>query len=356
MKKKLVSLAVVAGLVLSLCACGNGGANADSVGDATAKAELDKAVEGLNNLNQTYIISNTIQSPQEYSSYIEVVGDGFNYTEYPVDADGNVITDASADEGSSYMLSDWMTTDKFYTYAVNDSDEAGFYTLPDSYMQECKDRTNLYSSIIMSGISDVKKTDEPIKSDLGDGEKEFQIYEGTVSSEAVTKLMKIGSYDLYKSLAETYTDNANVVKYGQYMQDELGFNLVFGDAKATFAVADGILRYYQLEVGGLGTRMYISKSIVMSQTDVRDTPDFSDAKDYVTLIQNVADYVSKFDSYEDALSASGSETTTEIGTSEKNSEVSTEVSTEGTTDVSTDSDTTTEGTTDVLDETESTTE
>jgi hypothetical protein len=115
--------------------------------------------------------------------------------------------------------------------------------------------------------------------------------------------MKVGSYDLYDSLKTAYPDNENLVTYAGYMTDELGFNLVFGNAKATFAVSNGVLRYYQLEIGGLGTRMYLTKTVLISDTDVRETPDFSDAGDYADLLQETADYVAQYDSYEDALNA-----------------------------------------------------
>lgn len=296
MKKKLFSLALVGLMTLSLCACGN-----NTTKDSSAlKNELVQAVEGLDNMSDTYIISTSLQTPAEASTYIEVVGTDYSYTEYPVDSEGNVISSLSDSVGNSYMLSDWMTSDKFYIYSADASGNAGFYTLPDSYMETCKEREVMYANTLLEGVSNITDAGT-IKSDLGDGEKEYKLYEATISSDKVKEMMSVGSYDLYDSLKTTYTDNANLVKYAGFMTEELDFNLVFGDAKATFAVSDGILRYITLEIGGLGTRMYVTKTVLVTEVAVRETPDFTGAKEYSEALQGIADYVAKYDTYDEAL-------------------------------------------------------
>lgn len=322
MKKRIFSLVLASTLMLGLVGCGS---NNESQVSSDQK-ELEQAVEGLKADKDTYIISTTVNAPSESSQYIEVCGADFNYTEYPVDAEGNIVTDVDVNAvGNSYMLSDWMTEDSFYVWAMSNENEAGFYTLPDSYRTICEQRRYLYADYIMKDIKDVKKSDS-IVADLGEGEQEYQIYKGTVSAEAITEIMKVGSYDLYEALETQYANDEAIKKYASFMKDETGFNLVFGDAKATFAVANGELRYYTLEIGGLGTRMYLTKSVVKSTTDVREKPDFTGAKEYAELIRETADYVSQYDTYDDALNSMLSDTAGNTSSSTDAEEV--ELSTE----------------------------
>ena len=80
-------------------------------------------------------------------------------------------------------------------------------------------------------------------------------------------------------------------------------NLTFSDAIVTIGVSDDMLKYMSLETGGLGTRLYLTKSVIMGSISPRQEPDFSEAKDYTTTLQEKADYISEFDSYDEILEA-----------------------------------------------------
>ena len=105
------------------------------------------------------------------------------------------------------------------------------------------------------------------------------------------------------------------------------------DANVTIGIVDGVLRYVQIETGGLGSRLYSTKSIMLSDVDVRQEPDFSNVDTYESTLKDMADYVSKYDSYEDAMKAlNGSSSSSSDLTSEETTGNSTESSTESTTE------------------------
>lgn len=339
MKKKLFSLCLVATMLVGLVACGEKKEEKKVSVDETAKTELQASVEGLKNLKE-YVITTGIEMPSSLSSYIEVVRENFNYTEYPVDAEGNIVDAASDEAGNSYMLADWMSADNFYTYSTDSEGNVGFYILPKSYKEICQGRTTLYMDIILNGLTELKKT-ETKTSNLGDGDKEYQMYEGVITSDAVRKLVEPNSYSLYDCLEKDYKEsNPNVSKYGKLVKEDLDFNLVYGDGRVTFAVSDGVIRSYTIEIGGLGTRMYYTKSVITNETECREEPDFSGAKDYTISIQSMADMVAKYDTYGDALKAMYSDTTVPV---------------EGTTESTETEATPTESTTDAVDTTEEST-
>lgn len=297
--KKLVGCLLVMGLCLGLVGCGD---NSKANVNTEDKQKIEAGLEKLKNLEQNYIITTTMQAPDGDVSYIEVqTTDGDSYTEYPIDGDGNLgilSEDVTAD--TQYVLSDWLSSDgSFHLVSEKDGDSV-FYTLPKTYASRCKSRKYMYLDVMLDRFTEIK-FDKTIQANIGAGEESLDLYKCKLPAETVKTIIGIGNYGLYESIKTDYADNENLVKLCDYYLNDLNMNLTFSDAIVTVGLSNGVVRYLGLEVGGLGTRLYMTKTIITPDFELRAKPDFSTAVDYTTTIQDLADYVASFDSYEDAL-------------------------------------------------------
>ena len=84
-------------------------------------------------------------------------------------------------------------------------------------------------------------------------------------------------------------------------------NLTFSDANVTFGIdPNGILRFVGIEVGGLGSRLYMTKVVVAtSNPNIRDNPDLSGAKAYSSILSEPAELIVDCDTYEEAAEKLG---------------------------------------------------
>lgn len=324
MKKKVFSLALALVMCVSMSACSKD----DNKDTATAseinkaKEELSSAVDKLKAYESVYAISTMMEAPDGNMSYIEVVNDLGSYTEYPVNKDGVVgKTDEDTDtSNTAYMLTDWITKDDdmYLVTTDEDSKSAVYYKAPSTYADMSKHRDVMFVDELLSKFTSIERVDDVV-ADIGNGEETIQMYKCSLPSDSVKSLIGLGSWGLYTSLQKDYPDNSNIQKLCEYYLKDLNMNLTFSDAKVMLGVSDGMLKYFNLEVGGLGTRMYLTKSVITGNITPRDIPDFSDAKEYVTSLQDLADYIASFDSYEDAVEAINSENTTSEASEEESS-------------------------------------
>lgn len=338
-KKKLLCLTLCIGLVLSsLTGCSSDKAESN---DADAKKKVESALDSLENLDKTYEVSNVMQAPDGNLCYVEICSNGASYTEYPVDADGNYGTIAFQDSADvEYVLTDWVTSDgKGYMLTGNDT----WVSYPDSYSKKLKSRSLMYFDVIvdkMTGLS----FKETVTADIGMGDESIDVYIAKLDSETVGTILGLGSEEIYKSI-ESSTKDENIKKLCGYYLDDISFTMVFSDANVTIGVVDGVLRYVQLEVGGLGSRLYYTKAILTQDVDVRQEPDFSNVDTYESTMKDMADYVANYDSYEEAMQAlSGSTSTSDdlSGTTDGDAVESTEEQLDSTESVSEESTDTTE--------------
>jgi len=290
-----------------------------SVMHSTEYRELDKAYEALKKYDDTYIVTTQIAGT-DTTNYIEVVmKDGTSYTEYPVDSNGKVGVVESDSTKNNYLLTDWLDKKNLYAFG---SENATVTTLPKSYKDMVSDRVYMYLPEIMNKITDVSK-EKKATQDIGNGEEEFKVYKAKLPASTVKDIVGVGTQGLYKAIAKDYSKDENVKNLADYYVKNMDMDLTFSDANVTFGVADGIIKYVNIETGGLGTRLNLTRAIITdtSKYELRQKPDVSKAKDYVkTQVKKTADYVATFDSIEDAmmtLNNGGTNTNTELPTTTK---------------------------------------
>ena len=273
----------------------------------SAMADIKAAVDGLKKYSDPYLVSVGITMPSESTYYIEVNDKNGSYTQYSTDDEGNLgKTSYENADNTNFMLFDWVTPDD-KGYLVNQSYTEGenkqWLSLPSDYAHKLQSRKILYMDTLMEGLHDVEKGDTTT-ADLGNGDKELQLYMGTIDSDVIASVIGVDTLGLYGSLKDEAENNKddNVISLMDKYLEELDMNLTFSDAKATFGVCDDVIRYLQLEIGGLGSRMVYTKT-VLDTTDavLYDTPDFSSCESYYLSVKELADYVAKYGSYEEAM-------------------------------------------------------
>ena len=213
MKKRIVSLLVMATLVFSFTGCSS--VKTDSTESKTVsktekyKAELQKGIDNLGNSDSNYVISNILEAPEGTTYYLEnFATSGESFTEYPVDSNGNLgkisDSDTNSNEKLNYQLTDWITADgKMYLNNSKSSDEKEFYSLPDSYANICKSRNVMYLDTMINDFSKITKESEKQTVDIGDKEKTtLTMYKCVLPKDKVANYLAVGSIAMYKSLKE----------------------------------------------------------------------------------------------------------------------------------------------------------
>lgn len=270
--------------------------------------EIDVAIKGLSEYTDDYMVSASISMPADTTYYLEVNDANGSYTQYSMDEEGNLgKTSYELADNTNFMLFDWITPEgKGYLVNQNfvEGENSQWLVLPLDYSKALQSRKVLYLDRLRDGMSDFEKGDV-IQADLGNGNVDIQLYTCTVSSDIVAEVLGIDTLGLYEALyAESKTKNDDSM--AQLMEtyiSELEMNLVFSDAKTTIGIYDGVVRYLQMEVGGLGSRMTNTRVVLDADSSVAyDTPDFSSQESYYVSVKELADYVAGYDSYEDAMS------------------------------------------------------
>lgn len=306
MKKKLFSLALGLVLVISLCACSKTTETKEEALNQEYVQTVRDAATKLKTTFKDYVVTTGIEAPDGNMEYIEIQHDGCSYTEYSVDADNNYGTIPYGSEDKiSYSLSDWITEDgQYYMFAADNEGKDVIYTLPENYTDCVSDRAYLYVNTILDGAKSIEKYKD-MDVNLGNGEEKYSCYKIKVSSDTVKKILGAGSYGVYKSIRDSQEEGSSIATLMNYYLEDLDMNLTFSDAIVVVGIDNNdILKYMYLEVGGLGTRLYLSKAVVAtSNPNVRATPDFTGAVAYETTLKEYADYIASFDSYEDAVEA-----------------------------------------------------
>lgn len=313
MKKRLVSLVLVATFAFSMVACGNTTTDKTSktTKSSSAKSELQTAVDNLGNSDTNYVISNILEAPEGNTYYIEnFATSGQSFTEYPVDSNGNLgvieqtTTDENVDQDTSdqnaanqdYVITDWITDEgKMYLNNSKSSDKAEFFSLPDSYADICKSRNVMYMDTMLNDFTKVEKQDDTQDLDLGDSDKvKLTMYNCVLPKDKVSKYLAVGSIAMYNSLDKDEKSSDSVKKLCEYYLKDLGETMYFSDATVYLGVDENkILRTFSLEVGGLGSRLYLTKTVLYGVYQDEKEPDFSECKSYASSIEDLADYLAK---------------------------------------------------------------
>lgn len=289
-------------------------------GDSTVNKEyyntLSTGLDKLQNFKDNYIVSHVLDAPNGSVSYLNVNTSYGNYNEYPVDKDGNLgQVDADAKE-VTYTLTDWLSKDTYYMI-YGDDKTSGFTHLPKSYTALVSSRKYMYLDIMLDSFTSINYLGNS-KIDLGAGEELVDIYSCELPSAKAQEVLGVNTVGLYESVAEAYKDDKNISKFCEYYLEDNRKNLACSDAVVTVGVdSNGLVRYVGLEVGGLGTRLYYSMTLVTKIDDnLRTAPsELASSVEYNTVIKDYAALVAQYDSYAEALSAMQGNSNIELPTS-----------------------------------------
>lgn len=276
---------------------------------------LSSGLTKLQNYKDSYIVSHVLDTPNDSVSYLNVNTSYGNYNEYPVDKDGNLgQVDADAKE-VTYTLTDWLSKDTYYMI-YGDDKTSGFTHLPNSYTATISSRKYLYLDMMLDSFTAIEYLGNS-KIDLGAGDELVDIYSCELPSTKAQDILGINTVGLYESVAKEYKDDKNISKFCEYYLEDNRRNLACSDAVVTVGVdSNGLVRYVGLEVGGLGTRLYYSMTLVTKIDDnLRTAPaELANSIAYNEVIKDYAALVAQYDSYSEALNAMQNNSNVELPT------------------------------------------
>lgn len=325
MFKKFLSFALCGIMLVSLSACSNGKETAQ-LNSEYVTAVKDAAAK-LNSTYTDYIVTTTLEAPDGDTQYLEVKHEDTSYTEYSVSDDNEVGTIAYGSSDSiTYSLTDWLTKDgKYYMFGSDNDGKSVTYSLPTAYKDLVSDRVMLYANKFVDNALSIEKYDD-LTLNLGDGSQTYTSYKVKVPASVVKDVLGVSTYGVYKTIEDDKDTSANIKKLCSYYLEDLDMNLTFSDANVILGIdSDGILKYACLEVGGLGTRLYYTKAVVATKnSNVRSTPDFTNAQTYASSLSDLADYVADYDSYDEAVKALNEKSSLTNSSTESSTETTTE--------------------------------
>lgn len=325
MFKKFLSFALCGIMLVSLSACSNGKETAQ-LNSEYVTAVKDAAAK-LNSTYTDYIVTTTLEAPDGDTQYLEVKHEDTSYTEYSVSDDNEVGTIAYGSSDSiTYSLTDWLTKDgKYYMFGSDNDGNSVTYSLPTAYKDLVSDRVMLYANKFVDNALSIEKYDD-LTLNLGDGSQTYTSYKVKVPASVVKDVLGVSTYGVYKTIEDDKDTSANIKKLCSYYLEDLDMNLTFSDANVILGIdSDGILKYACLEVGGLGTRLYYTKAVVATKnSNVRSTPDFTNAQTYASSLSDLADYVADYDSYDEAVKALNEKSSLANSSTESSTETTTE--------------------------------
>lgn len=325
MFKKFLSFALCGIMLVSLSACSNGQETAQ-LNSEYVTAVKDAAAK-LNSTYTDYIVTTTLEAPDGDTQYLEVKHEDTSYTEYSVSGDNEVGTIAYGSADSiTYSLTDWLTKDgKYYMFGSDNDGNSVTYSLPTAYKDLVSDRVMLYANKFVDNALSIEKYDD-LTLNLGDGSQTYTSYKVKVPASVVKDVLGVSTYGVYKTIEDDKNTSANIKKLCSYYLEDLDMNLTFSDANVILGIdSDGILKYACLEVGGLGTRLYYTKAVVATKnSNVRSTPDFTNAQTYASSLSDLADYVADYDSYDEAVKALNEKSSLANSSTESSTETTTE--------------------------------
>lgn len=325
MFKKFLSFALCGIMLVSLSACSNGQETAQ-LNSEYVTAVKDAAAK-LNSTYTDYIVTTTLEAPDGDTQYLEVKHEDTSYTEYSVSDDNEVGTIAYGSADSiTYSLTDWLTKDgKYYMFGSDNDGNSVTYSLPTAYKDLVSDRVMLYANKFVDNALSIEKYDD-LTLNLGDGSQTYTSYKVKVPASVVKDVLGVSTYGVYKTIEDDKDTSANIKKLCSYYLEDLDMNLTFSDANVILGIdSDGILKYACLEVGGLGTRLYYTKAVVATKnSNVRSTPDFTNAQTYASSLSDLADYVADYDSYDEAVKALNEKSRLTNSSTESSTETTTE--------------------------------
>ena len=153
----------------------------------------------------------------------------------------------------------------------------------------------MYMDTMLNDFSKVEKQEDTQELDLGDSDKvKLTMYNCVLPKDKVARYLAVGSIAMYNALDKDEESSENVKKLCQYYLKDLGETMYFSDANVYLGVDENkVLRTFSLEVGGLGSRLYLTKTVLYGVYQDEKEPDFSECKSYASSIEDLADYLAK---------------------------------------------------------------
>ncbi len=275
-------------------------------GQAVNKSVL---IDAMNNLKKkdSFIISTYINAPVGNTSYIEYVAPNMSATlvdESNIETPYQQIDKTTA----QYRYNDLIKDGHMYFFYDNTDEEGNpiteVYKAPDEYAKECGIRSYMFFDLMKDDIQDLEFVETTTGTDLGNGPVNMNIYKGKIASSIVKRILGNGTVVLYDTVRKN-TDNEGMKKMMGWLIDDIDFTMQYSDANAIFGVVDDTLVYINLEIGGLGTKMYVTKCFIEDTsvaTNIAE-PSIEGAIDYETLYASYADMALEYDSMEDLYNA-----------------------------------------------------
>lgn len=266
------------------------------------KRELSSSIKNLEKI-ESYGVTSFYGNPDgTESAYAEFTTPTGDRTEAYYDASGSILPYQNLSGNFTTFTSDYITPEGNMYFTDSTEDGLVYYEVPKAYADLTKDRRTMYADILLDGLLEIESVDDETF-DIGNGEETFKMYKGIVDGDSIAKIMRIGTYDMYRTLYNENKSDANIAKFMQWNMDEIDFTLNFGDAEVIFGVSNGVLKYVDTVVGGLGTKMSITKCIITDNIANTDLPDFTDAKAFVEVFRETADFCEPYNSMEEAQAA-----------------------------------------------------
>ena len=310
--KPLIGVIILLGLILvGLCVYVVSNAKKTSPTVVETGQDVNKSVltDALNNLKKkdSFIVSTYVSAPMGNTSYIEYV---------TPDSSATLVDDNNIE--TPFQQIDLTTTQYRYNDLIKDghmyffyesADESGnpiteVYQAPDDYAKDCGVRSYMFFDLMKDDIQDLEYAETVQSTDLGNGPVDMAVYKGKLSSDIVKRILGNGTIALYESVRKN-TDNAGLKKMMGWLIDDIDFTMQYSDANVLIGVVDDTLTYVNLEIGGLGTKMYVTKCFI-ENTDVAKEvtiPSIEGAVTYETLYSDYADMAEHYDSMDELYDA-----------------------------------------------------
>ena len=125
---------------------------------------IKKGYDNLVKYDKNYLIADTLAMPSDTMYYIEVKTADGNYTEFPVDSDGNYGKTSFANaKSANYVIYDYMTADnELYTMdsrETTDTSKTSSFSwvhMPESYAKDVSGRTTLYMDKYLDSLYNIE--------------------------------------------------------------------------------------------------------------------------------------------------------------------------------------------------------
>lgn len=307
--RTVLSLAICSALALTTAtSCSMGSKSGETEAQSDYISSIQKGIDGLSNFGSPYLISVGAVTPTSASYAIRVVDGDNSYQQYSYDETAGIGTISyEAAQDTQFMLYDWMTLSGT-GYVLNqdylyDDTQPQWLMLPKNYVGKQGSRRTLYLSDVIDSMKNVEETD-PMQANLGSGNVSLTVYEGDIPASEVRGILSMDSIGLYESFLEEAQSEKddNMISLMNYYIDDLDMDYTFSNAEFKIGIYNDVVRYFEITVGGLGSCMVFTQTVLEMNSELAyAAPTFSNVKDYYESLSEVADYVAKYDSYEDAI-------------------------------------------------------